>query len=183
MLRVRPEVGRLRHRKVYKAVRRAWQRCANAADFRVVHTSIQHNHLHLLVEAKDKAALTLGMRTLTINLAKAINRDLGRRGKVFAFRYHATAITTPRQARNALAYVLNNWRHHREDRTTPGAAAMRIDPFSTAIAFDGWKRIGTFRVPDGYEPLLAAKPSTWLLRAGWRKHGELDVREVPGPLT
>ena len=39
-----------------------------------------------------------------------------RRGNVFVDRYHAEKITNPRQARRALAYVLNNWRKHFEDR-------------------------------------------------------------------
>ena len=37
-------------------------------------------------------------------------------GKVFPDRYHAQIIRTPRQARHALAYVLNNWRKHGENK-------------------------------------------------------------------
>ena len=182
VLRTRREVGRLRRRAVFQAVRRAMSRMVTAAGtFRVVHASIQHNHLHLLVEAKDKRALSRGMQTLAINVAKAVNRSLGRSGKVFEFRYHGTAITTPRQARNALAYVLNNWRRHREDVANLKAADAHLDPYSTAIAFNGWKGFGRFIVPPGYGPLPSADPATWLLRVGWRKHGELDVREIPGP--
>jgi len=62
------------------------------------------------------------------------------------------------------------------------AADAHVDPYSTAIAFDGWKGFGRFAVPPGYEPLPSADPTTWLLRVGWRKHGEIDVREVPGPM-
>ena len=50
-----------------------------------------------------------------------INKTLERTGKVFQFRYHRVDITTPRQMRCALAYVLNNWRRHREDVMTSGA--------------------------------------------------------------
>src|SRR5690606_34584495 len=150
VLRTRCEVGRLRRRVVFQAVKRAMRRMlASAGSFRVVHASIQHNHLHLLVEAEGKRALSRGMQTLTINVAKAINRSLGRSGKVFEFRYHGTAITTPRQARNALAYVLNNWRRHREHTRTLQAADAHLDPYSTALAFDGWRGFGRFVVPPG----------------------------------
>lgn len=128
VLRTRGDVGRLRRRLVFQAVKRAMRRMlVSASSFRVVHASIQHKHLHLLVEADSKQALSRGMQALAINAAKAINRSLGRTGRVFEFRYHATAITSPRQARNALAYVLNNWRRHREDVANVRAADAYID--------------------------------------------------------
>ena len=187
VLRVLEEVGRLRRREIYAAVRRALVARgvtgAGEGAFRVVHVSIQHNHVHLLLEAGSKAALSSGMRVLTIAIARAINLSLGRTGKVFACRYHATAITTPTQARHALAYVLNNWRRHREDVRTPGAENALLDPYSTSIHFHGWRGHGRFTLPRGYEPLPSAEPSTWLLRVGWERAGAaLDVRAVPGPL-
>ena len=103
-------------------------------DFRVVHVSIQSNHVHLLVEADDKQALARGMQGFAISAAKRLNRELRRRrGEVFAFRYHATPVTNPTQARNAISYILNNWRHH-------GCATRtwRIDPYSSAESFHDW---------------------------------------------
>jgi len=78
--------------------------------------------------------------------------------------------------------VLNNWRRHREDAASVKAADAYVDPYSTAIAFDGWKGFGRFAVPPGYTPLPSSEPTTWLLRVGWRKHGDIDVRGVPGPM-
>jgi hypothetical protein len=52
---------------------------------------------------------TAPITRFAISAAKNINRAAGRkRGTVFAYRYHATAITNPSQARKALSYVLNN---------------------------------------------------------------------------
>jgi hypothetical protein len=135
----------------------------------VVHASIQHNHLHFLVEAEDRRALTRGMQALAISLARRINKRIGRSGKLFAFRFHATAITNPRQTRNALSYVLNNWRHHKEHLANPRARTMALDPYATGHAFDGWREDVTF--PDGFEPLPATSAETWLLRIGWRRAG------------
>ena len=187
VLRVREEVGRLRRRNIYAAVRAALvaRGVTGAGEnaFRVVHISIQHNHVHLLLEAGSRHALSNGMRVLTIAIARAINTSLGRAGKVFACRYHATEITTPTQTRHALAYVLNNWRRHREDVRTPGAENALLDPYSTAVSFRGWRGHASFQPPPGYAPLPSAPPSTWLLRLGWTKAGPLlDVRAVPGPL-
>jgi len=111
---------------------------------------------------------------------RAINATDGRCGKVFAHRYHATQIRTPRQARCALAYVLNNWRHHREDLVRGRAFEAAVDPYSSGLSFTGWKGRG-FRVPSGYRPLPVTPPATALLRSRWARFGRLDPFECPGP--
>jgi REP element-mobilizing transposase RayT len=176
VLRVTREIATLRRRNAYRAIRRALAGCLARADFRIVHISIQSNHVHLLVEADSKRALSRGMQGFAISAAKRLNREVGRaRGEVFAFRYHATPVINPTQARNALAYILNNWRHHRADAGAP----WRIDPFSSAWSFTGWS------TPHGYdpprEPLPVVAPTTWLLSDGWTRAGPIRLDEVPGP--
>ncbi len=128
------------------------------------------------------------MQVFLSSAAKHINRALWkrtgqrRRGTVFADRYDARALTTPRQVRNCLAYVMNNWRRHQEDR----GRTWNVDPFSTGIWFPGWKeRIDEpllYKPPPTYQWLIIWLPKTWLLREGWKKHPLISVREVPGPL-
>jgi REP element-mobilizing transposase RayT len=180
VLRTTLGVQRLRRGVVYRAIRRVLGRYLGKDDFRVVHISIQHNHLHLLVEAGDRAALTRNMQSFAINAARAINGTSGRGGKVFGYRYHATQITTPRQARCALAYVLNNWRHHREDLPTDQTRRAAVDPYATGLSFDGW-RGGRFRVPGRYVPLPVSAPRTPLFRSSWTRYGLIDPFECPGP--
>src|SRR5689334_23007064 len=115
VLRTHRGLGRLRQGDMYRAIRRVLVRYLGRDDFRVVQLSIQSNHLHLIVEAQDARALSRGMQSFAINVARAINGVWRRAGAVFAGRYHATQIKTARQARNTLGYVLNNWRRHRED--------------------------------------------------------------------
>ena len=83
--------------------------------------SIQHNHIHMLVEADDKHALATGMKGFQISAAKHLNAAISkgkpgprRRGTVFPDRYHAEIITTPTQARHALSYVQVNRSIHEE---------------------------------------------------------------------
>ena len=182
VLRTRQEVGRLRRGKVYRALRATLRKTLGQLGFSVVHLSIQHNHLHFLVEAGGKEALRLGMQGLTISAAKAINRACKRKGKVFEYRYHATAIRSPKQARNALSYVLNNWRRHNEDERTLAARFAAIDPYSTARSFKDWKNPDDAVMPPGFSsliPLDVAEPRTWLLRVGWLRHGAIDAFESP----
>ena len=191
VLRVERDVGSLRNRKGYAAVRAATIVASRYPDMRIVHVSIQRTHIHLLVEADNRTALAKGMQGFQISAAKHINRALSkdgtrRRGRVFTDRYHAEYIDSPLGAHRALGYVLNNWRKHGEDQTFD-AANWHVDPFSTAILFDGWKeREGRapWTIPQGYEPLVVHPPRCWLFRIGWRRHGSISIEHVPsqGPV-
>jgi putative transposase len=188
-LRVVRAVGNLRRRCVYQAIREATLTAARRTDFRVVQISIQRTHVHLLVEADDKRALAAGMQGFQISAAKHLNAALSkgrpgprRRGAVFPDRYHAEIITSPRQARHALSYLMNNWRKHQEDLRAP-MSAWTIDWFSSAVMFPGWAEYGDepflWRGPPTYDPLVVYQPRTWLLREGWKKAGTISCREIP----
>jgi REP element-mobilizing transposase RayT len=172
-LRARRAVGSLHARRVFPHVCAALA-AASTATFRVVHFSVQADHVHLLVEARDKAALSLGMRGLTIRLARAANRARGRRGAVWADRYHARALRTPREVRHALVYILMNYKKHR-----PGARG--IDPYSSGRWFDGWR--AHLALPPAGVPAPVAVPRTWLARDGWRRYGLIGLDERPQPVA
>lgn len=195
-LRVLPIVSTLRDFDIYPAFEKATIAAAkfgqNMDDdqwFRIVHLSIQTNHIHLLVEASDRDALSRGMQSFEISAAKWINRAVSkrfkrrRRGGVFADRYHDEPIKSPLQARRALTYVLNNWRKHERDRTVT-SSKWRVDPFSSGVLFTGWQELAErgllrWNIPDGYVPLTVLEPRTWLLRVGWRRHGLVRCTELP----
>ncbi len=178
MLRTLPSVPRLRQRDGFEAIRAVLFFFLDDPDFRIVHISIQRNHIHMIVEATSKAALRRGMQSFAIRAARALNEEFGREGKVFAFRYKAKQITTPYYARNVLGYVLNNWRRHREDRYA-GEQSMPFDRFSSAVSFAGWSTTWPMSGVD----LHVSPPVTALLVSAWHRHGLIDPFEVPGPLA
>ncbi len=190
-VRIDEDVGNLRRRGIYHALRFALYACALRDDFRVVHFSIQRTHLHMIVEAASKEALSSHMKGLLISAAKNINaavtaeRGTRRRGRVVSDRYHAKVLRTPREVRNAIAYVLNNWRKHQEDHGKLSSTWL-IDPFSSASNFGGWKELEDkpflFSTRETYKPLMTCFPTTWLLRTGWERRGLIGAREVPGPM-
>jgi REP element-mobilizing transposase RayT len=98
----------LRTQVIFFEMRRALARVSRAW-LRLLHFSVQSDHVHLLVEAHDKVSLSRGIGGLAIRLARSINRQLGRRGRVWADRYHARPLPTPREVRHAIVYVLTNW--------------------------------------------------------------------------
>jgi hypothetical protein len=88
---------------------RTWggKRRGAGADFRLVHYSLQGSHAHFLVEADDARALARGMQGLKVRVAKALNRLMSRRGKVFAD--HAASWRDPFASENAPATAPRSW--------------------------------------------------------------------------
>jgi REP-associated tyrosine transposase len=140
--------------------------------------STQSNHIHLICEADDRRALSRGLQGLTIRIARGFNRELGRKGALFAQRYYARILRTPAEVRNCLCYVLNNARHHRRE----GLARDWIDGDATSARwFTGWRYpIRDMRLlqDDGEAPVVAG--TAWLLTTGWRRRGLIRFDETPG---
>jgi REP element-mobilizing transposase RayT len=186
VLRADELVGNLRNENVYEAVRTATNVVARwASSVRLVHMSIQGSHLHLLVEATHRHALSAGMQAFQISAAKRINRAITasghsrRKGRVFADRYHVEVLVTPTQVHHAINYILNNWRHHAE-HTKLESNTWTLDRYSSAVLFRGWKE-GSWSIPADYKPLAMQQPRTWLASTGWRRGGApISCFAVPG---
>jgi putative transposase len=179
-LRLREDTPNLRDGRIYAALRCCLGDANRNADQsgrgRVVHYSVLRNHLHFIVEAQHRDALSRGMQGLATRIARAVNRVSARSGAVFADRYHARTLKTPREVRHALAYVLCNARRHRVGGSR--VRASWIDPYSSGGVFDGWRiEVGA---PSFIVPVSRAR--TWLLTRGWRRHGLLDPSATPRPM-
>lgn len=185
-LRLLPGLPSLRRAETVKLI---WTAIAASqrSDFRLVHFNVESNHLHFITEAGDKDAQSRGLQGLGVRLAKRLNRQLGRSGAVFESRYHSRALKTPKEVRNALRYVLNNARHHAAERGE-ALPSNWIDPYSSAIWFDGWSPPLVLDQPWKHD-LLAMQPPTvrptvWLLTTGWKQvHGPIGIDEIPGLAT
>jgi len=156
-LRVCDAVWNLRSRRCFRAIARAFAFGKLRNGFRLVHFSVQGNHVHLIVEAESAEQLARGIQGLAIRLARGLNRVMQRRGDVFADRYHAHALRTPTEVANAVAYVLGNFVRH-ASRWGKTVRADWIDPNSSAAIS-----------AEVTGPPLTADPQTWLLRGGWRR--------------
>jgi putative transposase len=159
--------------------------------FRILQYSVQFDHIHLVVEASDKRALSSGIRGLAIRIARYVNALLNRKGTFWADRWFGRALTSPRQVRNAFAYVLANFRKHARRAPSRG-----IDPFSSGASFDGFRG---WLPEQGSPPWAGRAPPpfhtardeadridstvspavTWLARTGWRRHRLIALDEEP----
>ena len=172
-------VPSMRTQTVQKAVLTELSR-ASEKGFRLLHYSVQDDHLHSIAEADDAAALSRGMQRLASRIAMAVNALVGRRGRFWRERYHRRDLRKPRQYRNALVYVLFNIRKH-----TRGAERARwtrsFDALSSAIWLDEWSDDDIrekVRAARAGPPPIAA-PKTWMAIKLWKKHGLLDPCESP----
>jgi REP element-mobilizing transposase RayT len=182
-MRVRADVKSLRRGRVARIVRNAIRAGGHKPDFRVIEFNVLSNQVHLIIEASHAMRLARGMQGLAVRFARRINRAFARRGKFFADRYHARALRTPRETRNAIRHVLNNERHHAAARGERIYASW-VDAFSSAPWFTGWARPIRNNEPWMRElraqPPPTAQPTVWLLTHGWRRHGLLRFDELGG---
>jgi putative transposase len=169
---LRASVRSLRTQHVVRTVLDALRE-SNGEQFRIIQYSVQANHLHLIVEAENKNALSSGMRGLAVRLARRVNKLLFRRGKFWVDRWHGRTLESPRQVRNALVHVLQNHKKH-----APAKLCSVLDPLSSAEWFDGFVE----PIPQSFRgvgPPSVARARTWLLRTGWHRHGLIRVSEAP----
>ena len=159
-LRVRNGVWNLRSRRSFRRIAAAFKGVHGRQAFRLVEYAILGNHLHLLVEAQDQRALSRGVQSLEIRIARRLNRMMGRRGAVFADRYHAHILRTPTEVANALRYVRGNFAVHAARRGE--AAPIAIDEYSSVALVHG-------ALPREQDGPLVSPPRTWLLGWGWRR--------------
>ena len=158
----------LRRPGTYRVVERAVRK-SQRKDFTIIEFTAVDNHIHLVVEADNAKALTLGMQGFTIRLAKNLNASWGRRGKVFPERYFARFVEKINEVWRLLRYVLQNARKHGL-ALPPGVP----DPFSSARWFrwSGYKG----RKPLRSSPVERAR--FLVTQAAFRK--PLSLADLPG---
>ena len=174
-LRLADGLPSLRQRATYRVLLGALGGGCERFDMRRVHWVALGNHRHLIVEARDRHALSRGMQGLGVRIARALNRCWTRTGRVLADRYHAHVLRSPREVRNTIAYVLGNARHHR-------IPVVGADPCSSAPWFDGWIGVLSGERADVERPTWLRAAGSWLLAHGWRQWGLLELGVQPaGP--
>jgi REP element-mobilizing transposase RayT len=144
-------VWNLRSNRSFRALSRCFYAARERLGCRITHFSLQGSHAHLIVELTDERALARAMQGFAIRVARALNRLMHRRGKVFSDRYHTHVLSTPTEVARAMGYVRDNYAHHAAawgERVPVGF----VDAFSSAAHAD-----------------LVAPAGTWLLREGWRR--------------
>lgn len=174
--KVKKDVPILRSAKLVSELERSWRVASERERFRLVHYSIQVDHVHMIVEATSARDLACGLKSIAARFSRAVNRVFHRVGQVLADRCHVHVLRSPGEVRNAIAYVLLNARRHRAERGLPMPRTVQIDPASSGRWFTGWRTAAA----AAHDPPAVARPRSWLLGFGWRRRGLIDASEVPG---
>jgi len=149
-------------------LRRAFYACCERFESRIVHYSVQRNHIHIVVETAGPRSLGRAMQALAIRMAKGLNGLMQRKGRVFADRYHSRSLKTPTEVRDAIVYVYRNAQKHLREYGHTFSEGW-VDEFSSAAWFDGW----AVRPEPGDDPSPppVARARTWILETGWMRAG------------
>jgi REP element-mobilizing transposase RayT len=142
-IRLRRGIPTLRQSRFVRRFRSSLSEACVRHGFRVVHYSIQRDHVHLLIEAQSNHSIACGMKSVGARIAKLANRLFQRSGPVLDGRYHSRPLRTPLEVHRALRYVLLNHRHHavqrRKSKQWIDQVRAQPDPASSGRWFDGWR--------------------------------------------
>ena len=123
----------IRNKDCLKLLKRSIQN-AQKMGLKIIHFSLQSNHVHLITEAENNEVLTRGMRALTITFSKGLNR-----GRVQLERYHLHVLKTLREVKHAIVYVLFNEQKHTKKK------ASKIDGYTSVLYLEeGLKLVRNF---------------------------------------
>ncbi len=112
----------VRNKQCLKLLKRAIVN-ARSHGLRIVHFSLQSNHVHLIIECDNNAVLSRGMRSLTVTMAKGLKK-----GRVQLERYHLHVLRSMRETRNAVQYVLFNQQKHEK------GTSSKVDEYSSLLS-------------------------------------------------
>lgn len=164
-IELEPGLPSLRSPLLAAVVCEALERANAREDFAIVHVCLLSNHVHLICEAEGREALSVGLQGLNVRIAKAINKQVGRKGRVIRERYHVHVLETMAEVRHAVQYVLRNGeRHGVHIAWNEAKGEARLDPYSSAAWFPYWRQ-GEAALLSGYVAASVVKRArTYLMR-------------------
>ena len=115
-IKVRQEKSDLQNKMILKALHRAIMK-ARYKSLKVIHYTLEFNHIHLLVEAYNQEQLSNCMQSFGVTLAKMINKVKFKKGRVYKHRYHLRRLSSVMELKNVLKYIFNNGIKHKNSNT------------------------------------------------------------------
>lgn len=144
----------IRNKESLKILKRAVMN-ARSLGLRVIHFSMQSNHLHFILEADNNKILTKGMRSLTITFAKGLNK-----GRIQIERYHLHVLKSVKETKNSIQYVLFNQQKHEK------GTYSKIDRYSSLLNTPNALKIIQNYAKDSRITLRIEKNEIWNLDTG-----------------
>jgi REP element-mobilizing transposase RayT len=118
-------VSTLRNKIIFKKISQAISKARNKG-IRLIHFTIQRDHVHMLIETNDKKQLGRAMQAMGISLAKSLKNLTKKKLRIFKDRYHVHILKTLKEVQNAKSYILGNALKH-------GVIKDKFDTFSSIV--------------------------------------------------
>lgn len=142
-VKIRREKADLKNKSILLLLKRAIQR-GRRKGLKIIHYSLEYDHVHMLVEAEDNTTLGVGMQAFGVSLAKGINKIKKKAGEVYKHRYHFRKITSALELKRVMSYIFNNGVKH-------GTAQNVLNPFSSIRAERKWYLFSDRRIEADFE--------------------------------
>ena len=124
----------IQNKTILKGLRHAILR-ARLQGLRIIHYSLEHDHVHLYAESGNNKILAKGMKALGVSLVKKINRFCKTKGTCYKTRYHLRVLRSASEVKNVLNYILKNGIKHKRTNSV-------IDPYNSALVLHDYKIVG-----------------------------------------
>lgn len=121
----------LKNKGILKILHHAIKK-SRLVGLKIIHYTLEFDHVHLLVEATDKVSTSKGMQSFGITFSKGINKIKNLKGRVFKTRYHYRKLNSAREIKNVLNYILGNSIKHKQSSSiiTPYNSLLAVNDFS-----------------------------------------------------
>jgi REP element-mobilizing transposase RayT len=130
-LTIKLKKAQIQNKVILKALKHAIQR-ARLAKLRIIHFSLEHDHVHLYVECESNVVLTMGMKALGVSFAKKINKHFKSKGQVYKTRFHLRVLKSASEVKNVINYILKNGIKHKRTNSV-------FDPYNSSFALHNFK--------------------------------------------
>lgn len=124
----------IQNKIILKALRNAIFR-ARLHGLRIIHYSLEHDHIHLYAESADNLILAKSMKAFGVSLVKKINRHFKSKGTCYKTRYHLRVLRSASEVKNVINYILKNGIKHKRTKSV-------IDVYNSSIVLHDFRILG-----------------------------------------
>ena len=125
-LTIKLKKANIQNKVILNGLRHAIMR-ARLQGLKIIHFSLEKNHVHLYVESQNNEILGRAMKAFGVSLVKKINRHFKTNGSCYKTRYHLHILRSATEVKRVIHYILNNGIKHRR-------TSSLIDPYNSSLA-------------------------------------------------
>jgi REP element-mobilizing transposase RayT len=161
-LTIKLKKAQIQNKEILKALKHAILR-ARLKGLKIIHFSLEHNHVHLYVECENNDILTKGMIAFGVSLAKKTNKFFKSKGQVYKTRFHLRILRSASEVKNVINYILKNGIKHKR-------AISVFDSYNSSFALHDFK-------------ILGLKNLNWAYIKNTHKNKIDELKKLLDPLT